>query len=75
MKKNHYVAKWAQVGHPSIANVSFEAMSDHHAKLQADGIARKLGVTRTPRTIQRTDVGATYGMVVECIMRGVSDEG
>ena len=27
MKKNHYVAKWAQVGRPSIANVSFEAVS------------------------------------------------
>jgi len=68
MKKNHYVAKWAQVGHPSTANVSFDAVSDYHAKKQADGIARELGVTRTPRTIQRA------GVVVECIMRGVSDE-
>lgn len=53
MKKHHYNARWARPGHPSIANVSFDASTDANAKRAADKIARELGVTQTPRTIMR----------------------
>ena len=67
-KQLYYVAKWAQAGHPSIANVSFYATGDYRASQKADRIARDLGVTKTPRTIQRE------GQVVQCLTRGVSRE-
>ncbi len=53
MKKKYYTARWAQPGHPSIGNVSFYAVSDHHARLQADKIGRQIGLPNTPRTITR----------------------
>jgi hypothetical protein len=62
----NYTAKWAQAGHPTVASVSFEASSDYHAKIQANRIANELGVTNTPRTIQK---GAE---LVECIQTGVN---
>jgi hypothetical protein len=62
-----YKARWGQTGAPDIANVSFEARSDYEAKLRADKIARELGVTHTPRTIQRSGGG-----MVECRMSGTS---
>jgi len=49
--KKHYNVRWGVAGRPSIANVSFTAISDHHAKLQADKIGKKLSVSNTPRTI------------------------
>lgn len=64
---HHYTAIWAQCGKPSSANVSFEARSDYHAKLMANKIAKQLNVTRTPRTITRSDCG-----VIECIQSGMS---
>jgi len=62
-----YTARWAQAGKPSRGNVSFEAQSDHHAKLRADKIAGEIDCTRTPRTI------TCGGEVIECIQTGVSD--
>ena len=53
MKKHHYTARWAQAGKPSIANVSFDAISDYHARVQATKIARELGVSNVPRTITK----------------------
>jgi hypothetical protein len=52
-RKHYYTARWAQPGQPSIGNVSFEAISDHHAKLQADKIGQQIGLPNTPRTITR----------------------
>lgn len=52
MKKFQYTAKWANPGQGSIANVSFEAASDNRASLCADKIARNLGLTHSPRTLQ-----------------------
>ncbi len=66
VRKHQYNARWSH-GASSIANVSFSAVSDHHAKKQANRIARELNVTHTPRTIQK---GA---QVIECITTGVSD--
>lgn len=63
---NSYTARWAQPGQTSIANVSFEARSDYHAKKSANKIARDLGVTRTPRTITKD------ATLIECIQTGVS---
>jgi hypothetical protein len=62
-----YKARWGMAGQPDIANVSFEARSDYEAKLRADKIARELGVTHTPRTIQKSGGG-----MVECRMSGTS---
>jgi len=53
MKKHSYCANWTSAGGSSIANVSFEAVSDHHAKLQADKLARELNVTNSQRTITK----------------------
>lgn len=64
MKKKHYTARWAQAGHPSIANVSFDASHLENAKRQADKIAKELGVTNTPRTI------TCEGAVVEILTTG-----
>jgi hypothetical protein len=58
----HYTAKWAQAGHPSFANVSFEARSDYEAKQKANRIARELNIQHTPRTIMKSGGG-----VIECI--------
>ena len=67
MRKRHYTARWAQAGHPSIANVSFEASHDTNAKRVADKLAREMNVTRTPRTITRD------GVLIETLSdRGVS---
>ena len=57
----NYTAKWDR-----IANVSFEARSDYHAKLRADKIARELQVTHTPRII------TSNGRVVESILTGIT---
>ena len=51
--KKHYNARWGQAGKPSIANVSFQSISDYHARLQADKIGKELNVSNTPRTITR----------------------
>jgi hypothetical protein len=48
MKKHNYNVRWG-----TIANVSFQAISDYHARKQADKIARELNVTKTPRTITK----------------------
>ena len=63
---SNYKAVWAQAGKPSIANVSFVAVSDYHAKLQADKIAQDLGVTHTPRTLTKNN------QIIECLRSGVS---
>lgn len=53
MKQNHYTARWAQPGQPSIGNVSFTARSDAEAKRKADRIAGEIGLPSTPRTLSR----------------------
>ena len=63
----HYTARWAQAGHPSIANVIFDASNDEVASRRADKIARELGVANTPRTI------TVAGCCIQCITRGVKD--
>ena len=65
--KIHYTARWARDG-KSVANVGLCAASLAGAKRQANQIARKLGVTNTPRTITQSST------VVECIQTGVSPE-
>ncbi len=66
-KAKHYTARWAQPGHPSLGNVSFDASNDSVAKRQADKIAREIGLTRTPRTITEG------GRVVEVLSTGRSE--
>lgn len=68
-KKIRYRAIWQQAGQPESANIDFDTVSDHHAKKVADGLARQLGVTNTPRTIIRRDNHKT----IEMINKGVSD--
>lgn len=53
MKKNQYCANWTGTSGSSIANVSFEAISDYHAGLQADKLAKELNVANCQRTISK----------------------
>jgi hypothetical protein len=53
MKKNQYCANWTGSSGSSIANVSFEAVSDYHARLQSDKLARELNVINCQRTITK----------------------
>lgn len=55
-KKLHYNVRWHRPTDLALCgNVSFEAISDHHAKIQADKIGRELGVGNIPRTLTRRD--------------------
>lgn len=62
----HYIARWAQPGQPSIGNVSFVARSDTEAKRKADKIAHQIGLPSTPRTLTR---GYT---TIETLNRGLT---
>lgn len=66
LTKNTYVAKWGMTAAATLANVSITAVSVYHASRQADKIAKELGVTKTPRTIQHK------GQMVEQLDTGLS---
>jgi hypothetical protein len=51
MKKIHYNVRWDGTH----ANVSFQSISDHHAKLMADKIGRELRRNAATRTLTRRD--------------------
>lgn len=66
--KQQYTARWAQPGHPSIGNVSFDARSEYEAKQRANKIARELNLIHTPRTITNSK-----GELIEALNDGVSN--
>lgn len=54
-RRIQYRVIWFQPGQPSFADVSFTAISDHHAWLMAEKIGRELRLSATWRRIECRD--------------------